>query len=121
LISLAIDRYTPAAMMSLVASKIPASLRARILLRDAAYACVYCVTGRGTVTCLDHVKPEYRGGKSTRQNLVKSCDTCNTIKGVVDLDLFARQLQRDTRGRLPWRATVARIQAHLALPLPPRP
>jgi 5-methylcytosine-specific restriction endonuclease McrA len=99
-------------------SNIPERTRDNVMRRDAAFACVFCIRGRGMGTCVDHVRSDFRNGPTVEINLVKSCGFCNLIKGVIDLDLFARQLQRDTGGRLRWRDTVARVKRQLALPIP---
>jgi 5-methylcytosine-specific restriction endonuclease McrA len=52
-----------------------------VFLRDG-YVCQYCgvdVT-RGTAT-LDHVLPVSHGGKTTYENTVTACGTCNANKG----------------------------------------
>lgn len=95
-------------MLSLVASKktwkkkIPARVRRAVMMRDAAFRCVYCIFGRpsrnGTTyqaTC-DHVQPEARGGASVEVNLVKCCARCNDDKHVMPLHLWVRMLTEDT-------------------------
>jgi len=50
-----------------------------VLLRDD-YRCAYCsIRGAGEMT-VDHVIPRSRGGRSTWENLVASCSTCNGRK-----------------------------------------
>jgi 5-methylcytosine-specific restriction endonuclease McrA len=55
--------------------------RRNVFLRDA-FTCQYC-GGRPPVRDLnlDHVLPRSRGGKSSWDNLVTSCRTCNVKKG----------------------------------------
>lgn len=52
-----------------------------VFLRDG-YVCQYCDTPvtRGTAT-LDHVLPVSHGGKTTYENTVTACGTCNANKG----------------------------------------
>jgi 5-methylcytosine-specific restriction endonuclease McrA len=55
--------------------------RVAIFTRDQ-YTCQYCGKGFPTKKLnIDHVHPKSRGGKSTWENLVLSCFTCNTRKG----------------------------------------
>ncbi len=55
--------------------------RRNVFLRDA-FTCQYC-SGRPPLRDLnlDHVLPRSRGGKSSWDNLVTSCRTCNVKKG----------------------------------------
>jgi len=55
--------------------------RRNVFLRDG-FTCQYC-GGRPPVRDLnlDHVQPRSRGGRSTWDNLVTSCRTCNVKKG----------------------------------------
>ncbi|MFN0109014.1 MAG: HNH endonuclease [Blastocatellia bacterium] len=55
--------------------------RHRILARDH-YRCQYCGK-RGTAfdLTLDHILPKSRGGRTVAENLVASCQTCNSRKG----------------------------------------
>jgi 5-methylcytosine-specific restriction endonuclease McrA len=49
--------------------------------KTAAGTCYYC--HRKTAykdLSMDHIVPLARGGKSTRDNLVPTCKTCNTLK-----------------------------------------
>ncbi|WP_337833115.1 HNH endonuclease [Desulfopila inferna] len=49
--------------------------------KTSAGKCWYC--GRKTAfkdLTMDHLVPLARGGKSTRENIVPSCKSCNTIK-----------------------------------------
>jgi hypothetical protein len=56
-------------------------LRFRVLQRDG-FRCQYC--GRsprdGAILHLDHVVPFSRGGETTEDNLITSCDQCNLGK-----------------------------------------
>lgn len=55
--------------------------RRHVYMRDD-YACQYCDTRPGVKELnLDHVVPRSRGGRSTWENLVTSCRTCNLRKG----------------------------------------
>ncbi|MFQ5751214.1 MAG: HNH endonuclease [bacterium] len=52
-----------------------------IYLRDN-YTCQYCgKIGLPNELTLDHILPQSRGGKSVWENLVTSCQKCNTRKG----------------------------------------
>lgn len=75
---------------------IPAAVRAAVEARDGD-RCVYC--GSREDMTLDHVIPEADGGPTTETNLVCCCASCNNIKGVIDMDLFAIHLQRRGVGR----------------------
>lgn len=49
--------------------------------KTSSCRCWYC--GRKTACrdlTMDHLVPLSRGGKSTRENIVPSCKTCNTLK-----------------------------------------
>lgn len=55
--------------------------RRNIYLRDR-YECAFCLTRlRAIDLSLDHVHPRCKGGKSTWDNLVTCCRTCNRKKG----------------------------------------
>ncbi len=56
------------------------ALSRRNVFRRDRYTCQYC--GRsGVELTLDHVVPKSRGGRTTWENLVTACRTCNTKKG----------------------------------------
>jgi len=60
--------------------KLPVSRRA-VLVRDA-YTCQYCTKSFAhTKLTLDHVLPRSRGGKTTWENIVTACKSCNNKKG----------------------------------------
>lgn len=98
-------------MAKTIKTRVPAKLRSLIFARDAAFVCVYCLSGR---TCrndsvvyitVDHVIAEARGGKTfpvenggvkVALNLVKCCKRCNDDKHNMSLDLWFLQLERDT-------------------------
>jgi 5-methylcytosine-specific restriction endonuclease McrA len=55
--------------------------RHRILSRDH-YRCQYCgVRGTAFDLTLDHILPKSRGGRTVAENLVASCQECNSRKG----------------------------------------
>lgn len=55
--------------------------RRNLFMRDG-FTCQYCGIRPGTKELnLDHVLPRSRGGRSTWENLVTSCRTCNLNKG----------------------------------------
>ena len=52
----------------------------QIIRRDGG-KCVYCGSdGNGVKLQCDHVMPKSRGGKSTLENLVAACKSCNSRK-----------------------------------------
>lgn len=55
------------------------SLRTRVFERDS-YRCVHC--GTHIDLCVDHIKPESKGGGLDFDNLQTLCRSCNSIKGV---------------------------------------
>ena len=58
--------------------------RANLFLRDL-YQCQYCAeTFESKELTLDHVVPRSRGGKTTWENSVTACKSCNHHKGVKD-------------------------------------
>jgi len=59
-------------------SRIP--LNRRNILRRDRYTCQYCGRQGGELT-VDHVLPRSRGGRSTWENLVAACRSCNLKKG----------------------------------------
>jgi len=64
--------------------------RAKRRFREAIYedwdhCCAYC--GR-TATSLDHVIPRFKSGSSNRNNLVPSCQRCNSNKGSLDMQTW---------------------------------
>ena len=54
--------------------------RRNVLLRDGN-VCVYCGGSGGQKLTIDHVIPRSRGGRSTWDNVVAACATCNRRKG----------------------------------------
>jgi 5-methylcytosine-specific restriction endonuclease McrA len=60
--------------------------RLAIYLRDNC-RCVYCGAGfreilmLGQRVCLDHLRPESRGGSNKSHNLVTACSECNLRRG----------------------------------------
>lgn len=55
-------------------------VRGEVLRRDD-FTCVYCGSkGDGVALHCDHVLPKSRGGKSTSDNLVTACKSCNSRK-----------------------------------------
>ncbi|MDM7325247.1 MAG: HNH endonuclease [Thermus sp.] len=55
-------------------------LNRRNVLRRDRYTCQYCGRRGGELT-VDHVLPKSRGGRSTWENLVAACRSCNLKKG----------------------------------------
>lgn len=62
-------------------------LRAYIEARDGCF-CVYCGIEASEI---DHILPEYHGGKTIRSNLVMACASCNNKKGSdLNLEMLTR-------------------------------
>ncbi|NNC38504.1 MAG: HNH endonuclease [Acidimicrobiales bacterium] len=59
-------------------SRAPAFTRFNLFLRDG-FACVYC--GSDQELTFDHVVPRRLGGKTTWENIVAACSSCNWKKG----------------------------------------
>ena len=80
-----VEMRIPAVIRLVTYVKIPYKRKAfskkSIFLRDQ-YTCQYCGKSfqPGNLT-LDHVLPKSRAGRSTWENLVTSCKTCNVRKG----------------------------------------
>ena len=67
----ALKRYIPPARR-------PAFTRFNVFLRDR-FECLYC--GDGDELTFDHLIPRSRGGRTTWENVVTACSTCNLRKG----------------------------------------
>ncbi len=68
--------------------------RKNILLRDRCqcqYCAVQCSQGSATI---DHVIPRSKGGKTTWNNVVVACHSCNRKKGNRSLDRISMRLLR---------------------------
>lgn len=72
-----------------------------VMIRDD-FKCVYCGAGRDLN--IDHVFPRSRGGKSTFENTVTSCVSCNTLKG--NRSLREANMYYRKRGFTPYQPTV---------------
>lgn len=71
---LALKEYVPTA-------RSPAFTRFNVFLRDH-WSCQYCASGFKThELTFDHVIPKSRGGRTTWDNIVAACQSCNTTKG----------------------------------------
>jgi 5-methylcytosine-specific restriction endonuclease McrA len=71
---IALKEYIPA-------SRRPAFTRFNVFLRDH-FSCQYCGARRPTQELtFDHLVPRARGGRTTWQNVVTACGTCNLKKG----------------------------------------
>ena len=69
----------------------PAALSQRNLFIRDNHTCQYCNRSRSQLRSFefltrDHVVPECKGGKSTWDNLVTACSTCNNKKADTDLE-----------------------------------
>lgn len=63
---------------TLYRNRVPFSKK-NILVRDG-FKCAYCGIGKERLT-IDHIIPKSRGGKTTFENCVSSCKSCNNKKG----------------------------------------
>src|SRR5690606_16206547 len=70
---------------------IPKGLRRQVYERDY-YECRYCGARRGLT--IDHVVPESRGGKTTLENLVTCCKSCNSRKSARTPEEACMELRR---------------------------
>lgn len=69
----------------------PAILNQRNLFIRDGHTCQYCLRGKNQLRSSefltrDHIIPESVGGKSTWENLVTACSTCNNKKADMPLD-----------------------------------
>lgn len=79
--------------------------RRNIYLRDE-YTCQYCgVRPVKEDLTIDHVIPRSRGGKSTWENVVLACQSCNTRKGSKSVEGAGMHLTKTPR-RPHWLATL---------------
>jgi 5-methylcytosine-specific restriction endonuclease McrA len=69
----------------------PAFTRFNLFLRDE-FSCQYC-GAKGDLT-FDHVIPRSRGGRTTWENVVAACQSCNLRKGNMSLREARMQLNR---------------------------
>jgi 5-methylcytosine-specific restriction endonuclease McrA len=78
------ETRVPAVMMVkdyVKAKKYPRFSKYNVTLRDR-FECQYCETDLTlATTTMDHVYPICRGGKTTWENIVAACPTCNSNKG----------------------------------------
>lgn len=97
---LALKEYVPAAAT-------PAFTRFNVFLRDQ-WRCQYCGNKHKTPQLtFDHVIPRSRGGRTTWNNIVAACRTCNAKKGSAlphECDMFPLQE--------PFRPTIFNLQEH---------
>jgi 5-methylcytosine-specific restriction endonuclease McrA len=63
--------------------------REEVKLRDNK-RCVYC--GSKDNLTIDHVRPRSKGGKTTADNCVTACRSCNQAKGSMSIEEFLFQL-----------------------------
>lgn len=74
------------------------------LLRRDNHTCAYC---QGRATTIDHVVPRARGGKTTWDNCVASCETCNARKGSRTLEELGWSLPFTPKAPQPERVVIA--------------
>lgn len=63
---------------TLYKTRVPFAKR-NVIVRDG-FTCAYCGTKSKNLT-IDHIVPKSRGGKSSFENCVASCVSCNSKKG----------------------------------------
>ncbi|WGL60356.1 HNH endonuclease [Pigmentibacter sp. JX0631] len=72
----------------------PRFSRQNVYLRDG-FRCQYCMSQGGASTLtLDHLLPSAKGGKTTWENIVTACKTCNMKKGSKTIEELGIKLQR---------------------------
>ncbi len=87
------------------ASRHPAFTRFNVFLRDR-FQCQYCGTPHPTQELtFDHVMPRSRGGRTSWENVVTACTSCNLRKGSRSLKEAGLRLSR-----LPWRPSSHELQ-----------
>jgi len=70
-------------------TKVPLT-RANIYKRDN-HQCVYCGANERKSLTLDHVIPKSKGGRDTWENLVTSCQICNSEKADLSMIEWGRE------------------------------
>lgn len=60
--------------------------KVEIWVRDK-YICKYCYKDCSDFPTVDHVKPRHAGGKSTSENMVTACKSCNFNKSIAETPL----------------------------------
>lgn len=96
------------ALKSYVApSRYPAFTRFNVFLRDR-FSCQYCHASHPThELTFDHVLPRCKGGRTTWDNVVTACMSCNLRKGHHTLEQCGMALHR-----YPWRPTTHELHEH---------
>lgn len=72
----------------------------KIIFERDKWTCAYCgekVTSENST--LDHVIPQYKGGKNTKENLKTACHICNSIKSGKTYDEAAPYLLKSIQER----------------------
>ena len=67
---------------------IPSGLRTQVFARDG-HACLRCGSSELMRLRADHIIPESKGGEASMDNLQTLCMSCNSWKGVQDIDFRA--------------------------------
>jgi len=75
-------------------ARYPAFTRFNLFLRDQ-FTCQYC--GAKSEMTFDHVLPRSRGGRTTWENVVAACGSCNLKKANLTLRQAGMALQRPPR------------------------
>lgn len=76
-------------------TKVPLT-RTNIYKRDN-YSCVYCGASNKNQLTLDHVIPRSKGGRDVWDNLVTSCQICNSEKADLDVVEWGREHPKPKR------------------------
>ncbi len=84
------------------ANRHPAFTRFNLFLRDN-FQCQYC--GSTSELTFDHLLPRSRGGKTTWDNIITACSTCNLRKG----GKLAKHANMSPR-HMPYRPTIYDLQ-----------
>lgn len=76
--------------------------RAKRRFRESIYSswenkCAYC---GDSATSLDHIIPRYKSGSSNRNNLIPSCQRCNSNKASYDMEEWYRKQEYFCEKRL---------------------
>ena len=76
-----------------IGSRTPPFSRFNILARDR-FQCQYCASNlTNKEATLDHIVPRSKGGKTSWENVVCCCKTCNVKKGAKTLDQIGFRLK----------------------------
>lgn len=95
------EMFVPAVIRLLNFDKIPVckvSFSKRTILERDNFECQYCGLNLSLRTAtLDHVNPRAKGGRTTFENTVASCHSCNNRKGDRTLKSLGIKLKKKPR------------------------